>query len=266
MNNSQIMAYLKDLVHQVGKIILAAHDKAEENIETKAGTANFVTAYDVAVQEHLIKRLGSYIPDAVFIAEEQENDTSMLMQEHCFIIDPIDGTTNFIHDYKVSCVSIAMASHGEVVLGVVYDPYRNELFWAEKGKGAYLNGAPIRVSSRPMALAVVSYGTSPYYKETLADKTFSLARDVFVAAADVRRSGSAAIDLAHFAAGRTDAFFELILSPWDYAAGALIVNEAGGKITQAGGADVDLLRPCSVFAGNDQTYPALIELAAKYCN
>ena len=247
MTTTMIAAYLNDLLHQVGKIIVGAHKDAENHVESKSGSANFVTVYDVAVQEHLIRRLNA----------------AALMAEHCFVIDPIDGTTNFIHDYRMSCISIAMATRGETVLGMVYDPYRGELYSAEKGKGAFLNGTPIHVSERPTSLAVAAFGTSPYYKETLADITFAVAKQVFLSMADIRRAGSAALDLAHLASGRVDAFFEMILSPWDFAAGALIVTEAGGVVSQSNGSPIVLATPCSVFAGNVNTHAALLALYDK---
>lgn len=263
MTTTMIAAYLNDLLHQVGKIIVGAHKDAENHVESKSGSANFVTVYDVAVQEHLIRRLRAFLPDAVFVAEEKDNDAAALMAEHCFVIDPIDGTTNFIHDYRMSCISIAMVTRGETVLGMVYDPYRGELYSAEKGKGAFLNGTPIHASERPASLAVAAFGTSPYYKETLADITFAMAKQVLLSMADIRRAGSAALDLAHLASGRVDAFFEMILSPWDFAAGALIVTEAGGVVTQSNGSPIDLATPCSVFAGNVNTHAALLALYDK---
>ncbi len=263
MTTTMIAAYLNDLLHQVGKIIVGAHKDAENHVESKSGSANFVTAYDVAVQEHLIRRLKEFLPDAVFVAEEKDNDAAALMAEHCFVIDPIDGTTNFIHDYRMSCISIAMVTRGETVLGMVYDPYRGELYSAEKGKGAFLNGEPIRVSCRPVALSVAAFGTSPYRRDTLTDLTFAMAKEIFLAMADIRRSGSAALDLAHLAVGRVDAFFEMVLSPWDFAAGALIVTEAGGVVTQSDGCPIDLATPCSVFAGNVNTHAALLALYDK---
>ena len=136
-------AFLTDLMRSAGKIMTAAHMAGEtgEEVTAKPGTANFVTIYDVAVQEFILGEISQNFPDAVFMAEEKENDSSVLMGEHCFIIDPIDGTTNFIHDYRHSCISLAMFSKGEAVFGAVYDPYLKEFFRAEKGNGAYLQQA-----------------------------------------------------------------------------------------------------------------------------
>lgn len=258
---------LTELMREAGKIMLSAHleeSNSDGAVSEKTGSANFVTKYDVAVQEFLINGIKENIPNAVFIAEEQENDPSVLSGEACFIIDPIDGTKNFINGYRHSCISLAMISRGEVVFGAVYNPYMDELFTAEKGNGARLNGRKMSVSERPLGLGIAAYGTSPYYKDTLTEKTFGLAKDVFLAASDIRRCGSAALDLAYLAAGRNDMFFEFILSPWDIAAGILLVTEAGGVITDICGNSIDLSAPSSVFAANKIIHPDFIKMAEKY--
>ncbi len=253
---------LPSLLIEAGKIMISAHD-AEGDVQVKPGTANFVTAYDVAVQTFLVTEIGKRIPEAVFLAEEQENDMSVLQGECCFVIDPIDGTTNFIHDYRFSAISLAMLCRGRAVFGAVYNPYSGEMFTAEAGKGAWLNGKPIHVSEREAEQAAVAFGTSPYYKDELAQKTFSLAHTLFLCMGDLRRGGSAALDLAYLAAGRVDAFFEWRLSPWDFAAGMLLVSEAGGVVTDHTGAPPDLSAVHSVFAGNAKTHPILLAEAAK---
>ena len=134
---STLTKELIDIMKNAGEIMLSAHS-IEQSVSSKEGSANFVTIFDVKVQEYLMSEIKKTIPDALFIAEEKKNDPSVLSGEHCFIIDPIDGTTNFIHDYRHSCISLAMFSKGEAVFGAVYDPYMNELFSAEKGMGAFL--------------------------------------------------------------------------------------------------------------------------------
>ena len=260
----QIVDFLKKLLVEAGKIMLEAHNDAANSVKIKPGTVNFVTAYDVVVQEFLMKEIRARIPEAVFIAEEKENDSSALLGDCCFIIDPIDGTTNFIHDYRHSCISLAMLQGGNTVFGAVYHPYGGEMFCAVAGQGATLNDKPVHVSNCALEVGLVTFGTSPYYKDELADKSFSLARDLFLGMADVRRTGSAALDLAYLAAGRADAFFEWRLSPWDYAAGALLVKEAGGLITDEKGNEVTLSAACPVFAGTPKTHSVLLEMAEKY--
>lgn len=265
MNVSACKQDLLNLLRKAGEILLSAHEvEAENAVFDKNGTANFVTVYDVRVQNFLIEHLTEKFPNAQFLAEEKENDAAVLESEICFVIDPIDATTNFIHNYRHSCISLALISHGAPVFGAIYDPYLNEMFCAEAGKGAELNGSPIHVSHRPMKIGIAAYGTSPYYKDRLAQPTFDLSRDVFLACADLRRCGSAALDLAYLAAGRNDLFFEIILSPWDYAAGMLLVTEAGGMVSDMSGAPLSLAHPCSIIAANSEIYPQLLSLVEPY--
>ena len=268
-NVSEKERILTSLIREAGEIMLSAsleENNGDDSITEKSGTANFVTKYDVAVQTFLINGIKAAFPDAVFIAEEKENDPAMLQKDNCFVIDPIDGTKNFINGYRHSAISLAVISKGEVVFGAIYDPYMNELFTAEKGGGARLNGKPMSVSSRPIELGIAAFGTSPYYKDTLSDKTFDFTKEIFLTASDIRRTGAASLDLAYLAAGRNDIFFEFILSPWDYAAGALLVTEAGGVITDIKGNPVDLSAPCPIFAANKTIHPKLIEMAKKFCD
>jgi Archaeal fructose-1,6-bisphosphatase and related enzymes of inositol monophosphatase family len=247
-------------IRQAGNIMLSADYHENNNLHSKTGTANFVTEYDVKVQDFLYKSLAEIIPDANFIGEESDvNNTDKLKQGYSFIIDPIDGTTNFIHNYGHSCVSVALLKDGEVVFGAVYNPYRDELFHAEKNKGAYLNNKRVNASSRKLQDGLVCFGTSPYYRH-LADNTFDLLKRLYLNSRDIRRSGSAALDLCYVACGRCDVFFEMILSPWDYAAGSLIITEAGGLITAMSGDPVTLDVASSVLAANKSAYDDFMKL------
>ena len=264
-NYGELTKKLRVLLCEAGKIMLSAHGvEAESDIDEKSGTANFVTVFDVRVQEFLKSEILKILPEAYFIAEDQENDASSLDHDYCFIIDPIDGTTNFIHDYRHSSISLAMISHGETVFGAVYDPYMGELFHATKGEGCYVNDQRVSVSAHPLNKSVVAFGTCPYYKDTLMEKTFNFARELFLATADIRRCGSAALDLAYLAAGRNDVFFEFILSPWDDAAGALMVREAGGCVSDMLGNPLVLSAPCSVIASSGGFHEELLTRVAKY--
>ena len=198
------------------------------SVEQKEGHANFVTNIDRRVQAYLEKALTKLLPGSLFIGEEKDN--SDLTDAPTWIVDPLDGTTNMIHDYRLSAVSIALCEKKEPVAGVIWQPYTRELFYAEKGGGAYLNGRPIHVSDTPYSRALVAVGTAPYYEE-LQKPGMAMALNFLHDCADLRRSGSAAMDLAYLACGRLDIFFELRLKPWDYAAGSLILQEAGGMIT-----------------------------------
>lgn len=213
---------IEQVIRRAGAIILSAHHAP---IHEKEGHFNFVTDTDVAVQEFLRNELNRIAPSALFFSEEQEN--AALTCAPTFVIDPIDGTINFMRSRCQSAISIAYLVDKQPVLAAVYNPYADELFTAEKGKGAFLNGTPIHVSDTPFERALVSFGTSPYDAE-LAKRTLACAQDFLLQAGDLRRTGSACIDLCDVACGRTDVFFELRLRPWDVAAGALLVTEAGG--------------------------------------
>ncbi len=254
---------LISLIREAGAIMRGVHGVSGD-ITEKSGTANFVTVYDVKIQNFLIDGIKDIFPDAYFVSEEKENDEAVLSEEFCFIIDPIDGTTNFIHDLHLSAISIGMLCRGENMLGIVYNPYADELFYAEKGKGAFCNGEKISVSSRTPDEAIVAFGTSPYTKLTDGEKTMKIASELLYKCADIRRFGSAAIDLAYLAAGRFDLFFEVQLSPWDYAAGMLIIKEAGGIITDMQGNELKLDKPTPVIAGNPIAYSALLEITKEY--
>ena len=258
---------LVELVRRAGDIMLSAHEGGKDcldSVKNKPGVANFVTEYDVRVQEFLINGVKALLPSAAFIAEDKDNDGDSLGAAHCFIIDPIDGTTNFIHNSRRSCISLAMLSFGETVFGCVYDPYLDEMFTAEKGKGAYINGSRIYASERTTADSVVSFGTAPYYRGTMTDDSFAYAKDVYLMSADLRRSGTAALDLVYVAAGRLDGFFELSLFPWDIAAGKLIAEEAGGIVTKVNGQSIHFNSVCSVLAGNQKNHADYVALGKKY--
>ena len=250
---------LEKIIRRAGEIILSADTPGE--IYVKPGDANFVTEYDLRVQKYLYEALEALLPEAGFLGEEDlgENASGSLM----WVVDPIDGTTNFMHGMKESCVSVALCEGAETLLGMVYQPYRDELFYAEKGKGAFLNGQPIHVSDREPEKALLLFGTAPYYRSE-AHRTFGLLADAFTFAADMRRSGTAAQDMAYVACGRADGYFEIILSPWDFAAGRLLVSEAGGLVTQLDGTPTDPEKPCSVVCGNPKVMERLAPMAEKY--
>ena len=245
-----MLEIITEIVKEAGKIILSAHNQ-ENTITAKEGKKNFVTKYDVAVQNFLFKELGKAFPDAEFIGEEGENDFSANGLR--FIIDPIDGTTNFMQDYRCSCISVALCKGNDVIAGVVYNPYTNEIFSAEKGKGAYLNDDKIKVSERPLSDGLALFGTSPYHPEN-TDETFALLRKVFDFSRDIRRSGSAAYDICMIACGRCEVFFEKSLQPWDIAAGTLILKEAGGVALNYEGREINFSTPNDVVFANPVAY------------
>ena len=215
---------LIEAVRKAGEIILNATGR-EDCVTAKEGKKNFVTEYDIAVQNFLREELSSIIPEAEFVGEE--GDGIMSSTALRFVVDPIDGTTNFMQDYHCSCISVALCEGDQPVLGIIYNPYLNEIFSAQKDKGAYLNGKKISVSNRTLSDGLALFGTSPYHPEN-TDETFVLLRKVFDYSRDIRRSGSAAYDICMVACGRCEIFFEKELQPWDYAAGTVILREAGG--------------------------------------
>lgn len=245
-----------DTVKDAGKIILSAHNR-ESAVTAKEGKKNFVTKYDVAVQDYLFEELGKAFPEAEFVGEEGENNLESDALR--FIIDPIDGTTNFMQDYRCSCISVALCKKSTVIAGVVYNPYTNEIFSAEKDKGAYLNGKLITVSDRPLSDGLALFGTSPYHPEN-TDETFALLRKVFDFSRDIRRSGSAAYDICMIACGRCEVFFEKSLQPWDIAAGTLILKEAGGIALNYKGEEINFSAPDDVIFANPKAYEEFITL------
>lgn len=241
-----IVKQIIEVVRECGQILVHA-DRTQAGTQIKHGQSNnLVTQYDKAVQEILRKKLLDIVPQAHFVGEEEDVHESIAMGD-AFIVDPIDGTTNFVKDYKCSAISVAMTHDGIQEIGVVYQPYLDELFYAQRGKGAFCNGIPIHVSDKPLNQGLTLFGSASYYTE-LTDESFRLLRLCFDRSMDIRRSGSAAVDLCTIAAGRAELYFELRLQPWDYAAGALIVQEAGGTVTRVEGGDIDLKKPCSVLA------------------
>lgn len=248
----KIIAIVKD----AGNIILSAHNQ-ESAVTAKEGKKNFVTKYDVAVQEFLFAELGKAFPVAEFVGEEGDNNLSSKALR--FIIDPIDGTTNFMQDYRCSCISVALCKENDLIAGVVYNPYSNEIFSAEKDNGAYLNGKKIEVSDRPLSDGLALFGTSPYHPEN-TDETFVLLRKVFDFSRDIRRSGSAAYDICMVACGRCEIFFEKALQPWDVAAGTLILKEAGGVAFNYEGNEINFSTPNDVVFANPKAYEEFVTL------
>ena len=245
---------LNDMILTVKKAaeIMINAQNVTDTTEIK-GTRNFVTEYDKKVQEYIIDTLTKKYPHTNFLGEEDDKDKCDPYSGYCFICDPIDGTANFRRDYKHSAISLALAKEGEIICGVVYDPYCDEMFYAEKNKGAYLNGKPLHIKETVLKESLVGFGTALYYPE-LIDKTMTMLTKIMPDCEDIRRTGSAALDLCYLACGRHDMFFELSLFPWDYAAGGLVVTEAGGVITDRNGNDPPLHKRSEIYAGNKNVY------------
>lgn len=235
---------IRRLALEAGEI-MKAHRGAAAHI--KEGHYNLVTDADIETQAFLQKGLREIMPAARFYAEEQEN--APLTDAPTFVVDPIDGTANFYRQRRDTAVSIGYLVNKQPVMGVICRPFDGELFWAVRGEGAFLNGERIHVSGFAPEKAIVAFGTAPYYEE-LADRTFAIARRLQRECGDVRRTGSAAVDLSDVACGRADIFFELRLCPWDVAAGALLVTEAGGIFGSVGHEKPWFSSPSGVYAAN----------------
>lgn len=225
--------------------MLTAEDIADKT-SSKEGKGNFVTEYDKKVQAFLLEKLGAILPDATFICEEEERHNA-LNDGTVLIIDPIDGTANFMRGYCVSAISVGVLENGAPAAGAIYDPYKDEMYWALKGFGAYCNEKRISASANSLENSITLFGPSPY-NPSLARRSFDIAFALFSAGIDIRRSGSAAQDLSHIANGSADIYFELQLQPWDFTAGAAIVTEAGGTVTDIDGRPLCFDRPSSVLA------------------
>ena len=253
-----MMQALRDIVLEAGKIVLSARDQ-EKAVSEKTGPRDLVTKYDLLVQNYLKRELLRLLPEAGFLGEEGDQTEDPAGKEWLFIIDPIDGTTNFIQGYPNSCVSVGLARNGQMEYGLVCNPFAGELYTAKRGEGAFLNGKPIRCQDHSLERSLLIFGTALYYRE-LVPQTLNLFQKAFPAVQDVRRFGSAALDLCYLAAGRAGVFFECRLCPWDYAAGSLIAREAGCIVTQIDGTDLDLLQKSSVLAGSPKAWNELFEL------
>jgi len=210
---------------------------------TKKGDINLVTEADFASEALIIERIRSYYPKHSILAEE--SGEAVVIGDGStwkWIIDPLDGTTNFAHGYPCFCVTIALEHDGDVVVGVTFDPTRNELFAAERGRGATLNGKPIRVSeTEKLGNALICTGF-PYDFKQRANFARHLT-DFLLTSRGVRRDGSAAIDMAYVACGRFDGFWEEGLNAWDVAAGVLLIEEAGGQVSYYDGSPFSIYRP-----------------------
>ena len=237
---------VKQIVRQASKLFT---DRESAGRIKEKGMCDFVTAVDEAVQNFIQKELQLLYSDILFMGEES-TEASIDMNRLVWVLDPVDGTTNLIHDYKNSAISLALLDKKEVVAGITYDPYLDEMYFAEKGKGAYLNEQPIHVSNaKSISESLIAIGTSPYYKNEAADN-FKTFEKIYMDCQDIRRTGSAALDLAHIACGRIEGYLEKKLKIWDFAAGALIVREAGGCVFDYEGNDRTMEPIGDVVAGN----------------
>lgn len=249
MLTTEQIKIIEDIVRTAGSILLSAR-VGEAEIHQKAGPANFVTDYDVKIQEYLISELSSVLPGCAFFGEEDtEGNAQHAGEGYTFFIDPIDGTTNFMFDYRNSCVSVGLALNGRMIAGWVIDPYTGQFWHAVKGKGSYLNERKLQMDERSLKDGICAFGCARYNE---GDRVFGILEELFMHSLSIRNGGSAAIDLCRIASGSNVAYVEMKLQPYDYAAASVIIEEAGGVIGTAEGAPITLNQPCSIVAGTRQ--------------
>jgi myo-inositol-1(or 4)-monophosphatase len=232
---------------------------SKSDIEQKQ-TFDFVTKVDRWSESVIMQTIREKFPSHLFLTEEtlKQKETG----GYRWIIDPLDGTTNYIHGYPMFSVSIALEYKSEIIMGVVFDPLRDELFHAAKGDGAFLNNGKISVSEIQVSEKSLIGTGFPFRAKEMIDPYLRAFKTVFGEVSDIRRAGSAAIDLAYIAAGKLDGFFELNLSPWDIAAGSLLIEEAGGVVTDFGGGK-EYLSTGNIIAGNGYIQPEVLKIVRQ---
>ncbi len=245
---------------EAGKIILHYYSK-NVNAMSKGNTCDLVTEADIAAENKIISIIKNKFPHHSLLTEESGEEIHN--SDYCWVIDPLDGTNNFYHKFPMFCVSIALYKKGKPLIGVVFDPLKNELFCAEKNEGAYLNNKKIKVSNtnrlNKSLLALGFY----YERGLLMRKSLGQMKKFFYENVHgIRRTGSAALDLCYTACGRFDGYWELKLNPWDYAAGSLILTEAGGRITDAQGKRYNL-KMGNVAASNGKIHKYMIRILSQ---
>jgi myo-inositol-1(or 4)-monophosphatase len=219
---------------QAGKMLLRYYNRLDQLTVAEKSENDFVSEADQVAEETILNIIRRAYPDHAILAEETGE---IGKGDYLWIIDPLDGTTNYLHGFPQFAVSIALRYRGKLMCGVVYDPLRDELFIAEQGSGAYLNDRRIRASARRNLTGALLGTGIPYRDRRYLDAYLGMLKALVVDTAGIRRPGSAALDLAYVAAGRIDGFWELGLAPWDFAAGALLIREAGGVVSDLRGGE-----------------------------
>jgi myo-inositol-1(or 4)-monophosphatase len=241
---------------KAGAEVLMRHYNKSLNIEYK-GETDPVSQADRNAQEAIIKAIKNVFPEHGFLAEE--DGISDIKKDFCWIIDPLDGTVNFIHGCPMFCVSVALKHKKEIISGVIYAPVIKEIFCAEKSKGAYLNGKRIEVSRIKELIRALPATGFPYYVRDKSERVINNFTNIMMKTQGLRRLGSAALDLAYVACGRFDFFWEEGLKPWDIAAGALIVKEAGGILSDYAG-EKDFIFKNTLLASNKALHKKVLEI------
>lgn len=259
MNYRTLCSQTAKLVMEAGEIITGPK---EVQIYNKEGSHNYVTQMDRDISQFLTTGLKKLLPDSSVISEE--NDIQPEKKHHTWIIDPIDGTTNYMYGFRLSAISIALMQEMTPIMAVVYNPFTRELFHAVRGQGAYLNELPIQVCADNHVQDTLILAETDPYSDRAENTTFSIIHQLFQHCIDVRITGSAALDLCYLAAGRAGAFFARKLSPWDMAAGCLILEEAGGAASAWDGTKPDFQKPGSIVCGTPEIHKELLKIFNSY--
>lgn len=245
MDNKLLIEEIKNIVREASKIML----NEVFTIDEKSGHSDLVTSNDIAVQKFLEEKLTLLINNSAFFGEEGKKIPSDA--EYVWVVDPIDGTANYSRGLGLSVISVALLKNGKRFMGVVYNPYKEEMFHAVLGEGAYLNNEVIHVSDRPLEKSMLCSAMCLYEKR-YAKPCFNIIERIYERSDDLRRLGTAALELCYVACGRAELYFEIRLSPWDYGAGTLIINEAGGFSEVMFNDDITLEKPAGVIAANSK--------------
>jgi len=256
LSNSKALQVAVKAARAAGAIQMRSLGKLKRSQVKMKGASDWVTAIDFASEKKILTIIRKAFPDHAILAEESG---ALGKAETEWVIDPLDGTVNFMHQFPMFCVSIAMRHQGVLQVGVVYDPMRDELFTAQRGKGAFLDGRRIRISKHSVLRESILATGFPFRAKRVVDVYMASFKKLFMKTGSIRRAGSAALDLAYTACGRVDGFWEMYLKPWDMAAGALLIQEAGGTVTDFFGKE-DYLESGNITAGNPKLHAKLVKL------
>ena len=261
MPASALMTVMISAARKAGRGLARDFGEVEQLQVSVKGPANFASSADLRSEETLYRELSKARPGYGFLMEER-GAVEGPDKTHRWIVDPLDGTTNFLHGLPLFCIAIALERSGEIVAGLTYNPISDELYTAEKGQGAFLNNRRLRVAARrSLADALITTGI-PHRGKPGHERFLAECKGLMGQVAGIRRTGSAAIDLAWVAAGRFDGYIERGLSPWDLAAGLVLVREAGGLVTDAQGGK-RMLETGDIVAANAQVHRAMLDLLAQ---
>jgi myo-inositol-1(or 4)-monophosphatase len=260
MQPEAIAIRLQEVVKETGIWMREERKRFDRGAVEHKGQNDLVSYVDKEAEQRLIRVLSEALPGCGFVNEESGTQKA---ERYNWIIDPLDGTTNYIHGLPVYAVSVALVEYNELQLGCVYDPVHDEMFFAEKGQGAFLNGLPIRVSSTSFLKDALVATGFPYSYFGHIDAYLGALKEVLLNSRGIRRPGAAAIDLVWTACGRFDAFYESWLNPWDVAAGILILREAGGKVTTFTG-NADCVSGKEILASNGHVHDELADILVKF--